>query len=120
MHASVRPLHSCRRRAVDMAEVARARGWKIMGRAIRGVMLKVGGPCEVRDVRRVADALQVMVEELDEPLPMQAAALPGRVRCLCCSQQMAATVHAACLDIDQAFELCSAARVGQKQTVFEL
>eukprot|EP00959_Pyramimonas_sp_CCMP1952_P311782 6524815-Pyramimonas_sp.AAC.1 len=54
-----------------MAEVAHARGWKVMGRAVRGVMLEVGGSHEVHDMHRVADALRDMEAALAEPHPSQ-------------------------------------------------
>ena len=91
--------HSCWRRVQDASSCVGARGWQLMSKAVRHVVVTSKATQEVHCMKDVARALHELQEELSAPPS------PACVRCGCPLHGQLQIVLA---DIDQAFEACEA------------
>eukprot|EP00927_Polykrikos_kofoidii_P058377 TRINITY_DN5285_c0_g1_i1.p1 TRINITY_DN5285_c0_g1~~TRINITY_DN5285_c0_g1_i1.p1 ORF type:complete len:1325 (-),score=85.31 TRINITY_DN5285_c0_g1_i1:1897-5871(-) len=98
-----RPRHSCWRRVVDMAKTPHKQGWRTMARAIRGIVENSGVGFEIFDMKNAAPRILATIESLDA----------SRVSSCChsCGKALRPGLHVTTLDIDQAFEACTASQV---------
>ena len=91
--------HSCWRRVIDNGTQPFQRGWKIMGKAARAVLMSVPGSREVFDLSEVKG-------RIDETLDM--LTMPPSDRCCRCGVPICG-LTVVTSDIDQAFEACKPA-----------
>ena len=99
---SEKPGHSCWRRILDVSRMPHAYGWRVIGRAVRGLLEATGASHELFNISHARGRLDRLVGAII------ASPSPRRLRCGC---PMDRCLAAATVDIDQAFEACSGDRV---------
>jgi len=103
-----KPLHSCFRRVVNSSGLPFNKSWRVISRALRGVLLSLSVTCEVLD-------MSIFRKDVDAAL---GRVLPNSSNiCIRCSSPVQSlTVLTA--DIDQAFEACNADLVCSAWSLF--
>ena len=93
-----KPGHSCWRRVLDFSRAPFARGWKVISRAARGVVLAIDPSVEVTELKMTGRTFEEMYKKA------------ARSTTGCCERCGVALygLSALTLDIDQAFEKCDA------------
>eukprot|EP00971_Amphidinium_carterae_P082130 1624575-Amphidinium_carterae.1 len=96
-----KPNHSCMRRIVCMACFPWASGWKVVARAVRGVVRRTNVSHEMWDLSNTRQTIDGLVYNFGSPLACS---------CVRCGIQLS-TYSAVTLDIDQAFGACDGSKL---------
>ena len=95
----VKEHHSCMRRVIDMSCGPNAGPWKVMARAVRGVVQASKAGFELFELRDAIPRIREAVASLAGPVS-------GLVTCQMCQEAMVPELKASTYDVDQAFESC--------------
>eukprot|EP00971_Amphidinium_carterae_P067375 1333925-Amphidinium_carterae.1 len=98
-----KPGHSCWRRVIACSAVPYRRAWRVLSRAVRGVVRLSNIGREVFSMAEVAQSIGSMLQSLHPPIAVHACCLQ------CCCPLHQATVLTC--DIDQAYESCGPGKV---------